>query len=133
MAVVFTKHTPNLVVADLARSLAFYRDLLGFTVIATVPDSAPYVFALLQRDGLELFLNDAEALRKDAHYSHAAADVGKSGVSLYFDVKGIQALADVLTKKVAIAAPLERKFYGVTEFGVNDPDGYLVTFGERLD
>jgi uncharacterized glyoxalase superfamily protein PhnB len=132
MAVVFTKHTPNLVVADLVRSLAFYRDLLGFTTIATVPDAAPYVFAMLQRDGLELFLNDAAALREDAHYSHAAESVGKSGVSLYFDVTGVQALHDALKDKVTITAPLERKFYGVTEFGVNDPDGYLVTFAERL-
>ena len=39
------KLTPNLVVADVARSLAFYRDVLGFKVAITVPDAAPYVFA----------------------------------------------------------------------------------------
>jgi len=49
------------------------------------------------------------------------------------DERALPALVDALKDKVTIAAPLERKFYGVTEFGVNDPDGYLVTFGERLD
>lgn len=133
MAVTFSKHTPNLVVADVARSLAFYRDLLGFKIIATVPDAAPYVFAMLQRDGVELFLNDIEAARKDPAYSQMAQVVGKSGISLYFDVTGVKALFEALQGKATIVAPLERKFYGVTEFNVTDPDGYLVTFAERLD
>ena len=31
----FTKLTPNLIVANVERSLAFYRDVLGFQVDAT--------------------------------------------------------------------------------------------------
>jgi hypothetical protein len=27
--------------------------------------------------------------------------------------------------------PLERKWYGLTEFAFEDPDGYLITFAER--
>jgi len=131
MAVVFTKHTPNLVVSNLARSLAFYRDLLGFSVVVTVPDEAPYVFALLQRDGVELFLNDVKEAQKEG--GHASLEAGKSGVSLYFDVTGIHALLAALKGKVPIVMPLERKFYGVTEFAITDPDGYLITFAERLD
>jgi catechol 2,3-dioxygenase-like lactoylglutathione lyase family enzyme len=132
MPVVFTKHTPNLVVSDLARSLAFYRDLLGFSVIVMVPpEEPPFVFALLQRDGLELFLNDVKASQAEA--GHEAIQPGKSGVSLYFDVTGIHALHDALRGKAHVAMPLERKFYGVTEFAITDPDGYLITFAERLD
>ena len=133
MAVVFSKQTPNLVVADLARSLAFYRDLLGFSVIATVPEQAPFVFAMLHRDELDLFLNDIKAVREDPAYSQMAQVVGKSGVSIYFDVKGVKALFETLKGKVNVVAPLERKFYGVTEFNITDPDGYLITFAERLD
>ena len=40
----FTSVTPNLVVKDVARSLAFYRDVLGFTVAMSVPDAEPFVF-----------------------------------------------------------------------------------------
>jgi uncharacterized glyoxalase superfamily protein PhnB len=133
MAVVFSKQTPNLVVADLARSVAFYRDLLGFSVTMTVPDQAPFVFAMLQRDGLDLFVNDIKAVKEDPAYAAMAQVVGKSGVSLYFDVKGVKALYDALKGKATVVAPLERKFYGVTEFNITDPDGYLITFAERLD
>jgi catechol 2,3-dioxygenase-like lactoylglutathione lyase family enzyme len=33
-----TKLTPNLIVADVERAVAFYRDVLGFSVQTTVPD-----------------------------------------------------------------------------------------------
>ena len=131
MAVVFNKHTPNLVVSDLARSLAFYRDVLGFTAIVTVPDEPPFVFALMQRDGLEVFLNDAGAARQEA--GHLSLVPGQSGVSLYFDVHGVHALLEMIKGKAPVVMPLERKFYGMTEFAITDPDGYLITFAERLD
>ena len=41
-----TKLTPNLVVSNVERSLVFYRDVLGFAADVTVPDQAPYVFAM---------------------------------------------------------------------------------------
>ena len=39
------KLTPNLLVANVERSLAFYVDLLGFARGMTVPDASPFVFA----------------------------------------------------------------------------------------
>src|SRR5690242_15114453 len=57
----FTKNTPNLIVSDLNRSLAFYRDLLGFSVVTTVPEKPPFVFVMLQAGGVEIFLNDLNA------------------------------------------------------------------------
>jgi len=27
--------------------------------------------------------------------------------------------------------PLEKKWYGVTEFAFEDPDGYIITFAEQ--
>ena len=34
------KLTPNLIVADVSRSIAFYRDVLGFSLEQTVPDAS---------------------------------------------------------------------------------------------
>jgi len=36
-----------------------------------------------------------------------------------------------LKDRVKIVMPLEHKWYGVTEFAFEDPDGYLITFAER--
>ena len=55
------KLTPNLIVSNVERSLAFYRDVLGFSVTATVPETAPFVFAFLTRGDINVFLNAPEA------------------------------------------------------------------------
>jgi catechol 2,3-dioxygenase-like lactoylglutathione lyase family enzyme len=46
--------TPELGVTDLARSLGFYRDILGFTVVYDRPADG---FAYLRYEGLELMLD----------------------------------------------------------------------------
>ena len=133
MAVTFSTQTPNLVVSDIARSLTFYRDVLGFSVIESVPKDPPFVFVMLKRDTPVVFLNAVQVVREDPAYAKLADAVGNSGVSMYFDVKGVRELYESLQGKVTVVAPLERKFYGITEFNITDPDGYLITFAERLD
>src|SRR5687768_250697 len=49
--------TPNLIVSDVEQSIRFYRDVLGFTLGPTVPDAAPYVFAIVQSGPVQIFLN----------------------------------------------------------------------------
>ncbi len=122
----FKSVTPNLVVADMAPSIAFYHDVLGFTVGQTVPDKAPYVFALMQRDAVTVFLNDlAEARRHpgpDLRFGNTA--------SMFFIVDDIHALHDAVSAKTAILMPLTKQFYGMTEFSVVDPDGYVIIFAQ---
>jgi catechol 2,3-dioxygenase-like lactoylglutathione lyase family enzyme len=68
----FNSLTPNLVVRDLAASAAFYCDVLGFTVKQTVPDEAPFVFVWLERDRVQVFLNDLATVRKELPAAGAA-------------------------------------------------------------
>jgi lactoylglutathione lyase len=60
MAYTINKLTPNLIVSNVERSVAFYRDVLGFTVAFTVPDESPLVFAAVQSGPIEIFLNAPE-------------------------------------------------------------------------
>jgi catechol 2,3-dioxygenase-like lactoylglutathione lyase family enzyme len=113
--------------------LTFYRDVLGFSVIESVPKEPPFVFVMLTRDNLSVFLNAVSVVREDPAYAKLADAVGQSGISMYFMLKGVRELYDALKGKVTVVAPLERKFYGITEFNIADPDGYLITFAERLD
>ena len=52
-------------------------------------------------------------------------------LTLFMEVEGISALHDALAGRVSVVMPLERKWYGVTEFAITDPDGYVITFAER--
>jgi uncharacterized glyoxalase superfamily protein PhnB len=125
------KLTPNLVVSNVEKSLAFYRDVLGFTPTATVPVASPLVFAALQSGGVEVFLNAPEPAIAE-YPAFANRSIGGT-LTLYIEVHGIKSLYETLKTTAPIVTPLEKKFYGVTEFVIQDPDGYLITFGEHGD
>ena len=123
------KLTPNLVVGNVERSMAFYRDVLGFTVTATVPDAAPYVFASLESGGVEIFLNALEAAAAE-YPAFKDRPIGGT-LTLFIEVRPIAQAYEALKSRVKVVMPLEKKWYGVTEFAFADPDGYLITFAER--
>jgi catechol 2,3-dioxygenase-like lactoylglutathione lyase family enzyme len=127
----FTKNTPNLIVSDLNRSLAFYRDVLGFSVVTTVPDKPPFVFAMLQSGAVEIFLNDAAAAIKE-HPAWAGQPMVAFGHSLFIEVDGIDDLHARLVGRAPVWMPIVTRWYGMREFGVADPDGYLITFAQRV-
>jgi len=126
----FTSVTPNLVVRDMSKSLAFYRDLLGFKVAMNVPEAEPFVFAGLDRDGVPVFLNDVRATLDD-HPDMATVPPGGTA-TLFFDITGVDELHDQIKSKTKIVMPLKTQFYGMREFSVKDPDGHLITFAERV-
>lgn len=126
----FKKLTPNLMVANVERSLAFYAEVLGFARGMTVPDSAPFVFASVTNGAVEVFFNDATAATKE-YPTLAQQPVGLSG-TLFIEVEGIDALHHHLSGDVTIVMPLITQWYGVREFAISDPDGYVITFAERV-
>jgi uncharacterized glyoxalase superfamily protein PhnB len=43
----------------------------------------------------------------------------------------VDALHDRLKSTVKIVMPIATQFYGMREFAIEDPDGYVLTFAER--
>lgn len=121
--------TPNLIVSNVERSIAFYRDVLGFTLVTTVPDASPFVFAIVQSGPVQIFLNAPEPAIAE-YPAFKDRPIGGT-LTLFIDVQNIKGSHDELKDKVKIVMPLEHKWYGVTEFAFEDPDGYLITFAEN--
>ena len=124
-----TKITPNLIVSDVERSLAFYRDVLGFSVDVTVPDAAPYVFAAVRSGAVEVFLN-APGPAVAEYPAFKDRPIGGT-LTLFMEVTGVREAHAALKDRVKVVMPIEKKWYGSTEFAFADPDGYLITFAER--
>lgn len=123
------KLTPNLVVSNVERSMAFYRDVLGFSVEATVPDASPYVFASVQSGPVEIFLNAPEPATAE-YPAFKDRPIGGT-LTLFIEVAGIARVYESLAARVKVVMPIEKKWYGVTEFAFLDPDGYVITYAER--
>jgi catechol 2,3-dioxygenase-like lactoylglutathione lyase family enzyme len=124
-----TKITPNLVVSDVERSLAFYRDVLGFSVAVTVPARGPFVFASVRSGPVEVYLN-APGPAFAEYPAFQGRPIGGT-FTLFLEVEDISAAHDDLKDRVTVVMPLEKKWYGVTEFAILDPDGYVITFAEH--
>ena len=131
----FSDVTPNLVVSNVERSMAFYRDVLGFSVSATVPDNGPFVFAWMLRDGVNVFLNSRESVEE--HAELASRPLGGTA-TLFIVVEaddvaaGIDALFASISARARVMMPLKDQFYGMREFGIEDPDGYVIFFAQRI-
>jgi catechol 2,3-dioxygenase-like lactoylglutathione lyase family enzyme len=131
MAYTLSKLTPNLIVASVERSLAFYTDILGFSQQWTVPDASPYVFASVVSGPVEIFLNAPEPAV--AEYPTLKDRPIGGTLTLFIEVADIQSVYASLKDRVNVVMPLEKKWYGVTEFAFTDPDGYVITFAQRVD
>ncbi len=115
-----------LAVADVARSVAFYRDHLGFAVAATY-DHPPY--ATLVRDGVRLSLAEQGHASPDRPGVTMAvpADLSRQSVVLVLEVADAQAAHSALAAEGVpfLAAPYAPPWGGL-RFFVVDPDRYLV-------
>ena len=118
----FQRSMPVLQVQDLAKSLAFYCDTLGF--VSHGAWGEPPVFAIVQRGLVTLALDrsrdDSPAPRQQ--YWHA-----------YIYVSDADALlSELKAQGVAIERDIETTEYGCRDFDVRDPDGHIICFGQVI-
>lgn len=113
-----------LVVRDLARSLAFYRDSLGFRV-----QMNRRTIALLERDGMLLYLVTESPPTRDKPGVTLAPppEPERTPVNLVFRVRDARrAHADLERRGVLFLAPPTAPPWGGLRCFTRDPDGYLI-------
>jgi lactoylglutathione lyase len=127
----FQKLTPNLLVRDVAASMQFYRNLLGFETAFTVPEQAPYVFGAVRNGDVEIFFNDQKAVLEE-YPALGSMPIGGS-LTLYIEIEGIEELFKKVQQHGAkITMPMKDQFYGMREFAMQDGEGWVITFAERI-
>ena len=127
------KLVPELKVSDFERSLSFYVDLAGFEILYERPEEA---FAYLSLGGAELMIE-----RDDGMWSTGPLErpYGR-GINLQIEVPDAEALHErFVARGYPVMVPMEERWYrrndvyvGQKQFLVQDPDGYLLRFGEDL-
>ena len=116
-----TSLAPMLQTWDLPGSIAFYRDVLGFEVAA---HSEEYGWAALVCGAAEVMLSRPSGC--------SVADGPAFTGSLYFRIRGVDALWERLKDSVRVSYPIETFHYGMREFAILDNNGYMLQFGEPI-
>jgi uncharacterized glyoxalase superfamily protein PhnB len=112
-------------VADISATITWYEEQLGF-IGDPFPDREPYVFAILRRDDVEIFLQRVEGYQKPDLYNQRPGGVWDA----YIRVEGVRDLFESVRGEATIVTPLRRQPYGNWEFEVQDPNGYILVFSE---
>jgi hypothetical protein len=116
----FKSLAPILIVDAIEPSLDFWSAGLGFALTTTVPETGPYNFAILERDGIEVMLQTRASASEDL------GEGANSGPSfLYLSVDAIDpVLSGVANPDIAVAR--RKTFYGADEIYLREPGGHIV-------
>lgn len=126
----FKKLTTNLIVTDVNKSINFYKDVLGFTITATVPDSGKFDFAILAYNEIELMFNSQAVVEKDTPGMYDTKIGGT--VAFFYEVKDVDFLYQKVKPHCEIVKEMHETFYGTKEFYFRDLDGYVLGFAEKI-
>jgi len=113
--------SPMLTVANMEESLAFYQNVLGFTVIMKSPD-----YSIMERDGQTIHFQKAA--------SEEVMNCVRGHAEIYIEVSGIHSLWEhvkTFKSRYRIRDLFDRE-YGMTEFHIADPNECLVFVGEPV-
>jgi catechol 2,3-dioxygenase-like lactoylglutathione lyase family enzyme len=112
----FRMAAPQLPALNLEQSVQFYKQSLGFRVIAEYPG-----FVILLRDRVEI------------HLWSCNEPVVAENSSCYIRLRDIESFYGVMQEQgVDIREVLETRPWGMKQFTVADPSGNFIRFGEAL-
>jgi catechol 2,3-dioxygenase-like lactoylglutathione lyase family enzyme len=118
--------SPVLLVADLERAVAYYRDRLGFECRVY---GYPPNFATAVRDEATILL----ALAPDPRRLVPHWQIVDQTWNAYIRVDDVEAIyAEEQERGAGIDYELYDAPHGFREFGVQDPDGHDIAFGQRV-
>jgi lactoylglutathione lyase len=119
----------ELFVSDLDRSIAFYRDVLGFELARRDPG-----YASIRHGEVQLGLGPIAKLPESGgHFTQErlAANRGM-GVEIVLEVDDIQhVLEHVQAMAYPVFEPLQERPWGLVDFRIVDPDGYYLRLSSR--
>ncbi|HEY5822884.1 MAG TPA: VOC family protein [Cyclobacteriaceae bacterium] len=119
--------SPNIFVHDIQETISFYK-LLGFEIIASVPDaSGKLIFVMMVNGSVTFMFQTFESIV--GALPIISRNNGGS-LLLYIKMKGIQSFFEQIRNKLTVLTSLEKTFYGATEFSIQDNNNYLITFAE---
>lgn len=109
---------PILQVSQIALSLEFYVDRLGFELEWIYQPEGLPAFAAVRREQIRLFLTEhPESVFGSLIYCYV------SPIASWYEA--------ILSQGLQAEWPLERTEWGTQEFQIRDPDGNRLRFGER--
>jgi catechol 2,3-dioxygenase-like lactoylglutathione lyase family enzyme len=117
--------SPFFIVSNVERTIAFYRDELGFETRLLEPGQNPF-FAIIGRDGAQIFVKshqDVKPLPNPVRHPSMRWD------AFVYAPNPDALAAEFAAHGVVFSKPLADTHDGLRGFEICDPDGYVLFFG----
>lgn len=115
---------PQFLVDDLDRATSYYCEKLGFELDFEYDG----FYASVKRDGFAIHLKEAPKVAADREHR-----MRNEHLDAYIAVSNNRSLFSELNLRGAhLILSLEERPWGCLEFYVQDPDGYIICFSERV-
>jgi uncharacterized glyoxalase superfamily protein PhnB len=115
---------PQLVVADVKKTAEYYKNTLGFNIIALVAE--PPVYAMVERDGFQVHFvkSDTQEIKKNKDYRSISHDfiIWVPEIDAFFE--------ELKSKNAIILEGIVKRTYGSREFVIEDCDGHKILIGD---
>jgi hypothetical protein len=95
----------------------------------TFPEQSPFMFATVTSGPVKIFLSDRlTVIKEDLRLSDLT--LGGGNIML-IEVDGVDTVHTRIAPLVKVVMSLRTQWFGMREFAIQDPDGYVITFAER--
>jgi glyoxylase I family protein len=119
---------PLIQVFDMPTSVAFYRDILGFTVVNQSEPGDNFDWGMLRLDDAVLMLNTAYERDDRPPTPDDSRIIAHDDTGLFFGCPDVDAVYLHLREKGVSVKPPKVAPYGMKQLYVKDPDGYVLCF-----
>ena len=120
---------PNLMVKDVFKTVDFYQNILGFNVLATVPEKSPFVFAIVNANNVVISFQEEKSIKEE--YPQLEKYPQGGCLTLYIHVTDVNGLYERVKGKATIAKEMHKTLQGSTDFAIEDCNGYILTFAQQ--
>jgi len=117
---------PVLKVKSVMDTINWYHEILGFEA-DPFPELPPFQFAILRKGRHEIMVRET-ALAIENHPQKYKWDL-----YIRLEETPFRELHAFIVAKNVVSRRLECMFYGMTEFEITDPDGYVICLGQFLE
>ena len=120
--------SPNLMVKNVNKSIEFYCNILGFSLIQTMPEGGEPEWGMTEKDGFFVMFQKEESIKQE--YPELDSYNTGGALTFYIKITNIQEFYDKIRSHVKVSHEMHKTFYGADEFAIADPDGFILVFSE---
>ena len=108
--------SPNLMVKNVNKSIEFYCNILGFSLVQTVPESGEPDWGMVEKDGFFVMFQKEESIKQE--YPELNSQNSGGALTFYIKISDIQQFYNKICSHMDVSHEMNKTFYGTYEFTI---------------